>query len=265
MSSNTTLIPKKIHYCWFGKQPKPQLIIDCIKSWTQFCPDFECIEWNEDNADLSHSFVASAYTQKKWAFVSDYVRLTALYTYGGIYLDTDMMLIDGFAPFLKHSCFFGAEEPSIISAGIIGCVKHHPLIGLLIKRYDSIQLDAFTNYNTIAIPLIITNTVKQVYGKAVLNIDKVTKLKEDLVIYPQDYFYPFPNKDKANIANYLEYKTENTVAIHLWNASWVVYNEFDFLLKKKYLKALPIILNRIFIKRDFNTYYFKRLYNHLKY
>lgn len=257
------MIPKKIHYCWFGKQTKPQLVSDCIASWKQHCPDFEFMEWHEENSDLSHPFVASAYAQKKWAFVSDYVRLRVLSKYGGIYLDTDMMLLDGLGQFLKHSCFFGAEESSIVSAGIIGCVNHHPLIDLLIKRYDSINFDALSNYNSIAIPLIITYAVKQVYEETVLNIDKVTKLKEDLVIYPQDYFYPLPNKDKANIANYLEYKTENTVAIHLWNASWVVYNEFDYLLKKKYLKALGIILNRVFIKRDINLYYFKRLYNHL--
>ena len=79
------MIPKTIHYCWFGRNPKPRLLKKCINSWEKFCPDYQIVEWNEDNFDLSTTpaFVQQAYKNKKWAFVSDFVRLSVVYTYGG--------------------------------------------------------------------------------------------------------------------------------------------------------------------------------------
>ena len=86
------MIPKIIHYCWFGGSTKPKLVKDCILSWKIFFPNYEIIEWNEKNSDLNEPFVKAAYNLKKWAFVSDYVRLTKVYEYGGLYLDTDMLI-----------------------------------------------------------------------------------------------------------------------------------------------------------------------------
>ena len=88
------MIPKTIHYCWFSCNPKPKLAEKCIKSWKKHCPDYEIIEWNEDNFDLSTAplYVRQAYEAKKWAFVTDYVRLKLVYDYGGIYMDTDVEL-----------------------------------------------------------------------------------------------------------------------------------------------------------------------------
>lgn len=257
------MIPKKIHYCWFGKQAKPQLVQDCILSWEKYCPDFQIIEWNENNSDLSHPFVALAYKHRKWAFVSDYIRLKVLYEEGGIYLDTDMMLIHTLNQFLIHTCFLGAEEVSIVNLALFGCNKNHFFIRQLLNEYDIIDVSDTVDYNLITIPLLVTKQLENHIEKVPLEINTITYLNS-IVIYPQDYFYPLPNKEKDNAVNYMSYVTSNTVAIHLWNASWVDYNEFDYLLKKEYLKALGIILNRVFIKRNINLYYFKRLYNHLK-
>ena len=89
------MIPKIIHYCWFGRNPKPKLALKCIKSWKKYCPDYEIIEWNEDSFDIESAplYVRQAYEAKKWAFVTDYVRLYAMTKFGGIYMDTDVEVI----------------------------------------------------------------------------------------------------------------------------------------------------------------------------
>ena len=104
------MIPKVIHYCWFGKKPLPPLAVNCIDSWKKFCPDYEIIEWNEKNFDInSNTYVREAYENKKWAFVSDYVQLYALYNYGGIYMDTDVQVLKPLDAFLNDQAFSGFE------------------------------------------------------------------------------------------------------------------------------------------------------------
>ena len=94
------MIPKKIHYCWFGRAAKPRLAEKCIKSWKKYCPDYEIIEWNEDNFDVNlNPYTKMCYTQKKYAFLSDYIRLLIVYRHGGIYLDTDVEIIKSFVKF----------------------------------------------------------------------------------------------------------------------------------------------------------------------
>lgn len=89
------MIEKVIHYCWFGGAEKNEIILTCIESWKKFCPDYKIIEWNENNFDINMcDFIKEAYENKKWVFVSDFVRLYVLYNYGGIYLDTDVELMD---------------------------------------------------------------------------------------------------------------------------------------------------------------------------
>ncbi len=100
------MIPKVIHYIWFGKGKKNELIEGCMKSWKKYCPDYEIKEWNEDNFDInSNQYVKEAYDNKKWAFVSDYVRLYALYNEGGVYLDTDCELLGNIDEFLANNAF----------------------------------------------------------------------------------------------------------------------------------------------------------------
>ena len=102
----SVMIPKKIHYCWFGKNPKPQKVLDCIASWRQLLPEYEIIEWNEKNFDISQNMYArEAYEAGKYAFVSDFARLKILYDEGGIYLDTDIEVVQNFDEFLRHGAF----------------------------------------------------------------------------------------------------------------------------------------------------------------
>ena len=105
------MIPKIIHYCWFGGKPLPELAQKCIASWKKYCPDYEIKEWNESNFNLnSCDYVREAYEAKKWAFITDYVRLYAMVTEGGIYMDTDVEVIKPLDPFLKHKAFSGFED-----------------------------------------------------------------------------------------------------------------------------------------------------------
>ncbi|MBA0884750.1 glycosyltransferase family 32 protein [Flavobacterium undicola] len=262
MHTDKEKIPKIIHYCWYGGKSKPKLVRDCIASWKECLYDYQVVEWNEKNTDLSHPFVKEAYFQKKWAFVSDFVRLKVLYENGGVYLDVDMMIVKSINDLLVHSCFFGAEEIKIISGGIIGSEKNHAFIKVCLDNYDLIKLNETINFNEMIIPKLLTSTYMKFYEKSLF--EKIVETNS-LVIYPSSYFYPLPNKKKNDVKNYKKYVQHSTFAVHLWNASWVEYDEFYYLRNKKYIKALFKIMNKICFKRDINLYYFKRMYyNFLK-
>ena len=115
------MIPKIIHFCWFGNNPKTELAEKCIASWKKFLPDYELKEWNESNFDIDqHPFTREAYQAKKYAFVTDYVRLFVLKEYGGIYMDTDVEVIKNLDCFLQHNAFSGFETSEYVQTGIIG-------------------------------------------------------------------------------------------------------------------------------------------------
>ena len=122
-------IPKVIHYCWFGGNPKPKLAEKCIKSWKKYCPDWEILEWNEGNFDLRDVplYVRQAMDAGRWAFVTDYVRLRALTEQGGVYMDTDVELVKPLHPYLKHQAFAGFESQERIQTGLLACEKDFPL------------------------------------------------------------------------------------------------------------------------------------------
>ena len=105
------MIPKIIHYCWFGKNPIPEDAKKCIESWKAYCPDYQIMQWDEDNFDLNcNDYVREAYECKKWAFITDYVRLFAIYNYGGVFMDTDVELLKNIDGFLSASAFTGVED-----------------------------------------------------------------------------------------------------------------------------------------------------------
>jgi hypothetical protein len=135
------MIPKIIHYCWFGGNPLPKLAHKCLKSWKKFCPDYEIREWNEQTFSISEAplYVRQAYEAKKWAFVTDYIRLHVIYTYGGIYFDTDVELLRNIDCLLVHDSFFGYENAHYVSTGLgFGAKPKALVLKDLMKDYEEI-------------------------------------------------------------------------------------------------------------------------------
>lgn len=208
------MIPKKIHYCWFGGNPIPEKDQKFIESWKKFCPDYEIILWNESNYDVSkNKYMKDAYDAKKWGFVPDYARLDIIYTHGGIYLDTDVEIIKSFDELLDNEAFMGFEGANDIAPGLaFGAVPGHPGIKKLRDMYDEVSF--YNEDNTMNLtpsPIMATNLL--VKNGAVINDKKQEVL--GITIYPTEYFAPFDNsRGRLNC-------TENTMSIHWYNMSWV--------------------------------------------
>ena len=206
------MIPKKIHYCWFGRGAKPELAVKCIESWEKFCPDYEIIEWNEDNFDINcNLYVKEAYDAKKYAFVSDYVRLYAMYTYGGIYMDTDVEVLKPLDEFLWHEALSGFENSSQISTGLMACREGFPLFGELLEYYDTakfINSDGTLNTTT----NVVTITEKMLKRGFVPNGQY--QIVEGFALYPQNVFCP--EHSKLSDPEYMK----DTATIHFFAGSW---------------------------------------------
>ena len=206
-------IPKTIHYCWFGGNPLPNIAVKCINSWKKYLPDYEIIEWNEDNFDVnSNLYVKEAYENKKYAFVTDYVRLLVLYNYGGIYMDTDVEIIKNIDVFLDNNAFSSFENNNYIPTGIMAAKKGNKWIKMLLDEYDDLKFikDDGTFDLTTNVIRITEATIKN-YN--LIPNDTFQDLG-DVVLYPHDYFCP-----KNWFSGKIEI-TSNTYAIHHFNGSW---------------------------------------------
>lgn len=207
------MIPKIIHYCWFGKNKKSPLVQKCIASWKHYCKDYDIREWNEDTFDIeSCSFTKEAYAAKKWAFVSDYARLSILKKHGGIYVDTDVEIIRPLDCFLQHKAFSGFENNTAIPTGIMGAEAGNPWIAYLLTYYDKRHFISWNGKcNTTTNVKIITRMTKNAYP---FHADNTYQELENVVIYPKEYFCP---KDYTTGQIHC---TENTYCIHHFNGSW---------------------------------------------
>ncbi len=210
------MIPKIIHYCWFGGKPKSKLIEKCIESWKKQCPDYEIIEWNESNFDLSiNAYVKEAYEAGKWAFVSDYARLWIIYNRGGIYLDVDVELVKNLDSVLNDSCFFACENTEYIATGLgFGAVKGNEMIKSMMEDYENIHFKLDENtFDLTTCPVRNTKTLREKSAYEG-NFDKILTL-ENSKIYPKEYFCPLNfETGKLNV-------TDATLGIHLYNGSWM--------------------------------------------
>jgi hypothetical protein len=256
------MIPKTIHYCWFGRAKKPKLVNDCIASWKIYFPDFKIIEWNEKNSDLTHPFVKEMYNQKRWAFVSDYIRLEKIYEYGGIYLDTDMMVLKSFESFLNNDCFFGAEDSDFISVGVIGATEKNRFIKECKEIYDSLLKVKDTNLGGITIPKLITKKFRTIFNYY-NNFDEIISF-EGVKIYPSEFFYPLAFDKKNDINNFESYLKKESVAVHLWSSSWIEYSEFHFLRNGNYSKGLTKVIRNLKNKENRNLFYIKKTLSSIK-
>lgn len=214
------MIPKIIHYCWLSKDPLPNDIKACIYSWKRYLPDYEIKLWNFSCFDIESSrWVKEAFLSGKYAFAADYIRIYALYNYGGIYLDSDVEVLKSFDDFLHLPYFIGQErcEQSIaIEAATIGFEKGHPLLASLLNYYEGRNFILENNkFDTRTLPSIFLECVYQNYRlKEVEGIDEFDFDKKVISIFPSDYFSPKKWDTKE-----LDL-TSNTYSIHHFAGSW---------------------------------------------
>jgi len=219
-------IPKIIHYCWFGGQPKPELAEKCIRSWKKNCPDFEIMEWNEDNFDVSSApkYVQQAYEARRWAFVTDFVRLKALTEMGGVYMDTDVEVVKPLDPYLKHQAFAGFERIDRVQTGLLACEKGFPLFRDFLAHYDTAfflkedgSVDITTNVE------VLSNLC---LDRGMVCNDSYQEV-DGLAIYPREIFCPIDFDTKK-----LK-KTRKTVTIHWFSGSWHTEEELEAMRQEK--------------------------------
>lgn len=209
------MIPKIIHYCWISENVNdelPENVQECINTWKKYLPDYEIKRWNQYNFDINNSIYAKqALACKKYAFVSDYIRLAVLYKYGGIYLDTDVKVLKSFNKLLNNKVFVGFESKKIIATCIIGAEKNSCFIKSLLNYYnDKFFLDEKGNIDLTPNTILITEVLKS-YG---LKLNNTFQILKNISVYPEDYFCAYNGITKEmNI-------TDNTFAVHLYAASW---------------------------------------------
>ncbi|MBR1460567.1 hypothetical protein IJ596_02890 [bacterium] len=212
--SDKPLIPKKIHYMWLGKKMIPDSLKKCIESWKRYCPDYEIIEWNEDNYDVSkHPYMEEAYEAGDYGFVPDYARLDILYTHGGIYMDTDEELFRSLDTLLYQEAFCGVEKWQDISFGACaGSIPGHPMVKKFLDARESLHFinsDGSFNRNTCGFydtPTALNNGY-MINGKC--------QTIGGLNIYGYDYFVPYDYM--TGVCN----KTKNTYSVHWYSGGWL--------------------------------------------
>ena len=206
-------IPKIIHYCWFGGSEYPSSVKKCIQSWKKYCPDYKLMLWDEACLSKYDSrFLRQAIELKKWAFAADYIRLMALYEYGGIYLDTDVELVRSPNEFVEHEVFLGFERSDSVASAVIGSVPHHQFIGALAEEYTDRSLLLPTGEPDLT-PNVVYITRELV--RQGLKTDNSRQVVKGIAVYPCEYFSP-KSLDTGRIR-----VTKNTCAIHHFKASWM--------------------------------------------
>lgn len=210
---------KIIHYCWFGGKELPAKVKKCIKTWKKLLPDYEIKEWNENNFDInSCDFVKDAYESKKWAFVSDYCRIQALYNEGGLYLDTDVKILKDPSKIIDQKVFFGTEDSGFLGTAVIGTNEvHNKFMKEILDYYKEIGHFYPESSYSYANPVIISKLLKK--HKVVETKNNIKEYDNGVIVYPREYFYPISY-------NYAEKNyTENTYMVHLFHATWTSRGE----------------------------------------
>lgn len=206
------MIPKTIHYCWFGGKPLPKDVLNCIDSWKKYCPDYEIKQWDESNFDVNiHPFMKAAYEAKAWAFVSDYARLKVVYDNGGIYLDTDVELLKNLDFLLENQCYIGIQQGGFLcNTGLgFGAEKSSPVVQKMLACYDSISFWE-QEKNKIACPRLNDKIIRS-FGK--VSNTEVTYLS-NVTIYPPQCFDPISTGNSKYLL------CDESISIHHYAASW---------------------------------------------
>ncbi|WP_311406648.1 glycosyltransferase family 32 protein [Liquorilactobacillus uvarum] len=248
------MIPKIIHYVWLGKKEKPDLVKRCIASWRKFLPDYEIIEWNEDNWDITkNQFALENYQAGKYAYTSDVIRLDVLYHQGGIYLDSDVEVFRSFDSLLAKKAFWGMMYDDSLGTAVIGAEKGNAFLGYLLKLYSGYT-------RTMLIEGRLSNTNNGIISYAMLdyypefsfvNSKREQLLSDGTFVFPKEYF-EFPTYNKK--INYSE---------HLFTKTWGTKSQKKVVKMVKIL--LGILLGKVFYGKIRSSRGAKRYVSHLKY
>lgn len=208
-------IPRKIHYCWFGGQPLSDDAKSMIATWRRYCPDYEIIEWNESNFNINENdYVREAYEAKKWAFVTDYVRLKVLYEQGGFYMDTDVEVVKSLDSLRVYDVVSGYESQTCIATGTIGACRDNEWIGMLLRDYSTrhfILSDG--TYDMTTNVVVISHLTAEYYN---FKLDGMRKeFGENMILLPFDYLCA-----KSYLTGEV-IRTDNTYTIHHFKGSWL--------------------------------------------
>ncbi|MCF8273424.1 MAG: glycosyl transferase [Flavobacteriaceae bacterium] len=246
------MIPKVIHYCWFGKGKMPKLAEICIESWKTHLPDYELFLWNEETFDVdSNLFTKQAYESKKFAFVTDYVRLYALYHHGGVYMDTDVEVIKNMDYFLQFPAFSGFEDKTNIPTGLMASVKGGSWVRFLLSYYENLpfikndgSFHDITNTYTIG---EMTKTLGFIPN------NQYQVISNEVHLFPKDYFCP-----KSQVSGKIE-ATDNTYCIHHFSGSWMPLKKKRITEFKRKLMRIIGVKNVEFLIRTFHLKKIKKI------
>jgi mannosyltransferase OCH1-like enzyme len=218
------MIPKTIHYCWFGPNAKSELNKKCLDSWHRILPNYKIKECNESNSPLDSPYCQASFASGQWSRLSNYVRLHAVYNEGGVYLDTDMEVVKSLVPLMMHKCFLGfqqvEEQIDWVNSAILGATPGHQFLKHCLKLTE----DIFTGTGEFCrSPTVVTKVLKEM-GLSDYKYQQI----EDVTVYPVDYFYPYPWFGKFST----DCLTENTYCIHHWEGTWVKRGRYAMVLAR---------------------------------
>lgn len=232
------MIPKVIHYCWFGKSEKSKLSKKCIASWIKHMPEYKIIEWNEDNFDINqNSYCQFCYENRKWAYLSDFVRLKVVSEYGGIYFDTDVEVIRRFDELCEYSAFFGFENDKNVNTGLgFGAEAHHPILDAMIEEYVNLEQEPDGAVKLVVCPQVNTKALIP-FG---LKLNGGRQLLGDVIVLSKECLNPY--EDATGILQ----KSDNTYSIHWYSKSWM---SKKVVIKSQLMKPLHRILGVDFFSK----------------
>lgn len=229
------MIPRIIHYCWFGKKEKPLNVQRCITSWHEVLPDYEIIEWNESNFDYNlFNYTRDAYNAKKYAFVSDVARVKALSEYGGIYLDTDVMVYKPFDKILNQKCVLGLELANFVATSFMACEQGFYLMTDFYELYRNLPF--YDEDGKIISGTNVGKLTEMLMHKGFKKENRYQEIGDGICIYPREFFSPY------NYSWDYSEKTDNTICEHLFFVSWLPWYKR---LKKKIKKYAGRFLRRL--------------------
>lgn len=225
------MIPRIIHYCWFGGGQKPELVLKCIGSWKKICPDYKIIEWNESNYDVNKcAYIREAYENKKWAFVTDYARLDIVYHEGGIYLDTDVEILRSFDGFLEHRAYFGFEDGGFVATGLgFGGEEGNEILAGMLKDYENIHFILEDGKMDVTPCPVRNSHVLEEHG---FFLDGCTQEQNGVALYSTEWFCPISYNTHEKMF------TENTASIHYYSGLWMEPEEHKIIEIERNLKKI---------------------------